>query len=233
MPTPQFILDLRAKVGHDPLPLHGVTAVVLDDDQRVLLVRRADNGQWALVTGCLEPGEQPAAGALREIEEETGVIARAERLLSVKAMPLRTFVNGDQAHVLNVAFRQRLPGLAHRSCNRMPTAWVPNAVVGSRSGWLRRPRGGLRSRGPLPGTAFRCRGPREPAAVPREPGAAGSRRRRAPGHGGRHMPVRNSRPGAILTGMSSETPRIPAKPSLDGLEDKWTQRWAKERVVQV
>ena len=40
-------------------------------------------------------------------------------------------------------------------------------------------------------------------------------------------------PRAILAGMTSETPRIPAKPSLDGLEDKWTQRWAKERVVQV
>jgi ADP-ribose pyrophosphatase YjhB (NUDIX family) len=105
MPTPQFVLALRAKVGHDPLPLHGVTAVVLDDDRRVLLVRRADNGQWALVTGCLEPGEQPAAGALREIEEETGVIASAERLLSVVALPLTTFLNGDQAHWLNVTFR--------------------------------------------------------------------------------------------------------------------------------
>jgi hypothetical protein len=25
----------------------------------------------------------------------------------------------------------------------------------------------------------------------------------------------------------------PGKPTLDGIEDKWTQRWAKERVVQV
>jgi len=38
---------------------------------------------------------------------------------------------------------------------------------------------------------------------------------------------------AILAVMSTETDRIPAKPTLDGLEDKWTQRWAKERVVQV
>jgi len=32
--------------------------------------------------------------------------------------------------------------------------------------------------------------------------------------------------------MSTDS-RIPAKPTLAGLEDKWTQRWAKERVVQV
>jgi hypothetical protein len=37
---------------------------------------------------------------------------------------------------------------------------------------------------------------------------------------------------AILSGMSTES-RIPAQPTLAGLEDKWTQRWAKERVVQV
>ena len=29
------------------------------------------------------------------------------------------------------------------------------------------------------------------------------------------------------------TTAVPGKPTLDGIEDKWTQRWAKERVVQV
>jgi hypothetical protein len=38
---------------------------------------------------------------------------------------------------------------------------------------------------------------------------------------------------AILSAMSTDPYRIPAKPTLDGLEDRWTQRWAKERVVQV
>jgi hypothetical protein len=33
---------------------------------------------------------------------------------------------------------------------------------------------------------------------------------------------------------SSEAAAIPAgKPTLDGIEEKWMQRWAKERVVQV
>jgi hypothetical protein len=40
-------------------------------------------------------------------------------------------------------------------------------------------------------------------------------------------------PAAILSAMSTDSYPIPAKPTLDGLEDKWTQRWAKERVVQV
>ena len=110
MPTPQFVLDLRAKVGQEPLPLPSVTAVVLDDNGRVLVVRRADSGRWALVTGCLEPGEQPAAGALREVEEETGVLASAERLVSVTALPLSACANGDLVHWLDVTFRCQATG---------------------------------------------------------------------------------------------------------------------------
>jgi ADP-ribose pyrophosphatase YjhB (NUDIX family) len=110
VPTPQFVLDLRAKVGQEPLPLHSVTAVVLDDHDQVLLVQRADNGRWALVTGCLEPGEQPAAGAAREVQEETGVQAKAVRIASVSALPLATCANGDQVHWLDVTFRCEFVG---------------------------------------------------------------------------------------------------------------------------
>ena len=110
MPTPQFVLDLRASIGHQPLLLPAVTAVVLDDADRVLLVRRADNDRWALVTGCLEPGEQPAAGALREVEEETGALVAAERLVSVSALPLADCPNGDQVYWLDVTFRCRAVG---------------------------------------------------------------------------------------------------------------------------
>ena len=44
MPTPEFILKLREKIGHDPLWLVGVTAYIEDGDGRILLGRRADNG---------------------------------------------------------------------------------------------------------------------------------------------------------------------------------------------
>jgi ADP-ribose pyrophosphatase YjhB (NUDIX family) len=107
MPVPEFVLALRSKIGHHPLPLPGVTAVVLDDQDRVLLVRRADNGLWALVTGCLEPGEQPAVGALREVLEETGVEAAVDRLVNVEALELSACPNGDQVYWLNLTFRCR------------------------------------------------------------------------------------------------------------------------------
>ncbi len=107
MPTPDFILALREKVGTDLLWLTGVTAVVRNDRGEVLLGRRADNGQWALVSGILEPGEQPAVGLAREIEEETGVVARIEALTSVWTLPQQGYPNGDRAQYLDLCFLAR------------------------------------------------------------------------------------------------------------------------------
>ena len=112
MPVPSFIRELRAHVGTMELWLNGVTAVVLRDapphpgpDDEVLLVRRADNGRWAPVTGILDPGEEPAAGAVREVLEETGVCCRVESLAAVGTRGPITYPNGDVARYLDLTFR--------------------------------------------------------------------------------------------------------------------------------
>lgn len=105
MAIPDFIVELRARVGQAPLMLPAVTAVVFDEAGRVLHVRRADDGRWTLVTGCLEPGEQPAVGAVREVLEETAVEAVAERLVGVEALDLHVLPNGDQVWWLDMTFR--------------------------------------------------------------------------------------------------------------------------------
>ncbi|MEO7061262.1 MAG: NUDIX domain-containing protein [Lapillicoccus sp.] len=104
MPIPDFILALRERVGTMPLWLSGAAAVVIRGDE-VLLVRRADDGQWTPVTGIIDPGEQPAATAEREVLEEACVVARAERLVWVSAGPVLTYDNGDVAQYLDIVFR--------------------------------------------------------------------------------------------------------------------------------
>ena len=104
MPTPDFVLALRERVGTHPLWLTGVTAVVRNSRGEVLLARRVDNGQWALVSGILEPGEQPAEGLRREIEEETGVVARIDELTGVWTLPAQQYPNGDRAQYLDLCF---------------------------------------------------------------------------------------------------------------------------------
>ena len=104
MPVPEFIRDLRHSIGHHLLWLPAVTAVVVDASS-VLLVRRADNGRWAPVTGIVDPGEEPAVCAAREVLEETRIVARVQRLASVTACEPVTHVNGDRAQYLDLTFR--------------------------------------------------------------------------------------------------------------------------------
>lgn len=109
MPVPDFVLELRRHVGHAPLWLPGVTAVVLRGGE-VLLCRRSDNGEWTPITGIVEPGEQPAAAVVREVHEETEVVAVAERLAWVHAEAETAHANGDRAQYLDHTFRCRYVG---------------------------------------------------------------------------------------------------------------------------
>ncbi|MEV6978672.1 NUDIX domain-containing protein [Kitasatospora sp. NPDC093806] len=110
MAIPEFLADLRSVVGTRMLWLSAVVAVVLDDDGRVLLVRRADDGSWTPPGGILDPGEQPADGAVRECLEESGVVAVPERLITVTVSPEITYPNGDRTQYLELIFRCRPVG---------------------------------------------------------------------------------------------------------------------------
>ena len=106
MATPDFVIALREKIGTMPLWLSGVTAVVLRDEQ-VLLVRRADSGAWTPVTGIIDPGEQPAVAAERETLEEADVVAVAESIAWVQVTEKIRYENGDQTQYIDFVFRCR------------------------------------------------------------------------------------------------------------------------------
>ena len=55
----------------------GARCVVRDDAGRVLLIKRSDNGEWAFPAGSMELGETMRECAIREVLEETGLVARA------------------------------------------------------------------------------------------------------------------------------------------------------------
>ena len=74
---------LRATVFARPTPMAVGDAAVIDDEGRILLIRRADNAKWAMPGGALDVGETPAQGVEREALEETGVHCRAVSLVGV------------------------------------------------------------------------------------------------------------------------------------------------------
>ena len=103
MAVPDFVRELRRYVGTAELWLPGVTAVVRRGPD-LLLAQRADTGEWSPVTGIVDPGEEPAVAARREVLEETGVVVRVDRLVSVGVVPTVTHVNGDLATYLDHTF---------------------------------------------------------------------------------------------------------------------------------
>lgn len=110
MATPEFIRTIRASVGNHLLWLPGVTAVVFDDEGRVLLGRRSDTGKWSVIGGIPDPGEQPAACAVREVYEETAVRCVAERVVLVQALEPMTYPNGDVCQYMDITVRCRAVG---------------------------------------------------------------------------------------------------------------------------
>lgn len=126
MAVPDFILRLRESIGTAPLWLSGVTAVVVRE-QEMLLVKRADTLQWTPVTGIIDPGEQPAVAARREVLEEADVDVVVERLASVGVSREIVYDNGDQTQYLDLTFACRWVSGDPRPADgeNVEAAWFP------------------------------------------------------------------------------------------------------------
>ncbi|HTX91438.1 MAG TPA: NUDIX domain-containing protein [Anaerolineales bacterium] len=65
----------------------GVSAVIFDDQNRILLTHRRDIDLWDLPGGGMDAGELPTEAVAREAKEETGLKVEVERLLIVGVAP--------------------------------------------------------------------------------------------------------------------------------------------------
>ena len=91
----------------------GCSAVILSEDrEKVLLTRRADNGQWCLPSGGAEPCESAAEACEREVWEETGLKVRVERLVGVYSDPnyLIEYEDGNRVQVVAINFEASITG---------------------------------------------------------------------------------------------------------------------------
>lgn len=104
MPISDYLAGLRARVGHELLLMPCAAAIVRDDQDRVLLQRRSDNGLWGIPGGALDPDEQPAQACVREVYEETGLIVRPVTLLAVETHPITAYPNGDTVQAIASVF---------------------------------------------------------------------------------------------------------------------------------
>ena len=80
-PAEQFRLELDRDSGY-ATPKVDVRGALVDDAQRILLMRERTDGRWSLPGGWADPGDTPSAAVIREVREETGYGARVVKLVA-------------------------------------------------------------------------------------------------------------------------------------------------------
>jgi 8-oxo-dGTP pyrophosphatase MutT (NUDIX family) len=110
MGSSDYVHRLRAHVGNDLLLLPGASAVILDDEGRVLLGSHLPSGRWGFIGGSIEPEESPHDAVVREIREELGAESEVLGLVGAYGGAQHTarYPNGDVVSYVLVAYRARL-----------------------------------------------------------------------------------------------------------------------------
>ena len=109
MPISPYIKNIRAKIGSDLLLQPGVTAIVINRRDEILLQLRRDTNTWAPPSGGVEPGETVAECAIREVQEEAGIRVQPIAVVAVLSGDAYrvTYPNGDQLATVTTVFRCR------------------------------------------------------------------------------------------------------------------------------
>ena len=88
------------------------SAVVTDEDGRLLLAKRTDNDLWTIPGGTMEPGETIAETAVREVKEETGIDVEVVSLVGIYSNPQHVveYSDGELRQQFSVCFECRRIG---------------------------------------------------------------------------------------------------------------------------
>ncbi|MFI6215918.1 NUDIX hydrolase [Nocardia brasiliensis] len=108
------------------------TAFVLDDENRVLLIQRSDNGLWATPGGAQDFGEYIADTAVRETREETGIEIEVTGLVGIYTNPhhVMAYADGEVRQQFSICFRAvSRGGLLQTSPESPRVRWVPQSEL--------------------------------------------------------------------------------------------------------
>ena len=112
-----------------------VNVVVTNDIGEVLLIRRTDNGNWALPGGAVDLGESLVQAPVRETGEESGVECEVTGLSGIYTDPGHVIVytsDGEARQEFSIVLTARATGAATAPSDETSEAlWVPRAEVGN------------------------------------------------------------------------------------------------------
>ncbi|WP_445269030.1 NUDIX domain-containing protein [Streptomyces sp. DSM 41634] len=120
--------DPNAPAANSVVP--SVTAVVRDEQGRVLLIHRTDNSLWALPGGGHDAGESIAQTVVREVREETGILVAVQDIVGLYTDPrhVMEYDDGEVRQQFSICFHARpVGGRLRTSSESKEVRWVSPA----------------------------------------------------------------------------------------------------------
>ena len=101
-----YMMDLRKAVGHRPLLQCAASVIIINERNEILLGKRTDNLKWGYAGGSIELGETIEECALRELKEETGLIADELEFFLINSGEETHYIypNGDEVYNVEVVY---------------------------------------------------------------------------------------------------------------------------------
>ncbi|MFI7539550.1 NUDIX hydrolase [Streptosporangium sp. NPDC049376] len=128
-----FYDDPAAPAPNSLVP--SVNVVVVNDAGDILMIRRSDNGNWAVPGGAIDLGESLPQAAVRETLEETGITCEITGLVGTYTDPRHVILytsNGEARQEFSIVLTARpVDGEPTPSDESREVRWVPREEIGS------------------------------------------------------------------------------------------------------
>jgi ADP-ribose pyrophosphatase YjhB (NUDIX family) len=106
---------------------------VVNDAGEILLIRRTDNGNWAVPGGAIDLGESVAQAAVRETLEESGIECAITGIVGIYSDPKHVILytsNGEARQEFSIVLTARpLGGQPTPSSESSEVRWVPVSEI--------------------------------------------------------------------------------------------------------
>jgi 8-oxo-dGTP pyrophosphatase MutT (NUDIX family) len=126
-----YLDDPAAPKANSVVPSANV--IVVNDQGEILLIRRTDNGNWAVPGGGMDLGESITETAVRETREETGITCQITGLIGIYTNPHHVIVytsNGEVRQEFSIVFTaQPVGGELRPSSESSEPQWVSPDVI--------------------------------------------------------------------------------------------------------
>jgi ADP-ribose pyrophosphatase YjhB (NUDIX family) len=110
-----------------------VNVVVVNDADEILLIRRSDNGNWAVPGGGIDLGESVRQAAVRETREETGIDCEVTGIVGIYSDPRHVILytsNGEARQEFSILLTAgAVGGEPTPSDESSEVRWVPRDAV--------------------------------------------------------------------------------------------------------